>query len=578
MIVVESRSIVLLLLGSLPGLACPAIARGAEQTGGFEIEAGVDYTGASIAGADLVEPYYTVRTAVTNRGGMPIVGVRLVFPLLLSRLEPRPLPGWNLSAGFLDTDADGIPDATHVAFDGQSPGIQPGGTGRFTIDFDAGAKPDDVAVFVRQGPTVLGPYEAPLRYPFFLRGDANGDARIDLGDAIWSLNYQFQGAPPPGCMDAGDSNDDGKVDLADPISLLSYLFRDGAEPPAPFGEIGADVTADDLKCAEEQDAVLLLVEGDSGFQGSTQEILILGKDFTSATDVAIEPPDGIELGAIHFIDPYNLLATVTISPVAPRGSRLFAVRNPGNQSTLYLGYFDVLPDIPIFAEVVEEGSVPVPPEPRDTDGDGVPDYRDKCPTRPGPRENGGCPPGTTFWESRDSRPGPAPPRDWKRAVQDLVDLELEAGELGAGDAVTYKVIKDGTTWHITSYEEAEGWERAGEPYVKSIVPLVVCTWCAKYKRKVKVISREFTLYVLVKYVNGKEVARLPYSDETSSDPKEEVKIEEKEVCRPVPGRNCAENPPAFPKDPVADRAFGILNGFLDRFGNPMPPRPEDLKE
>lgn len=86
-----------------------------------------------------------------------------------------------------------------------------------------------------------------VRFPF-VRGDANGDKRIDLADPIFTLNYMFREGEPPRCADAADANDDGNINIADPIFLLSYLFRKGAPPPAPFVRPGVDRGGDILGC------------------------------------------------------------------------------------------------------------------------------------------------------------------------------------------------------------------------------------------------------------------------------------------------------------------------------------------
>jgi len=64
----------------------------------------------------------------------------------------------------------------------------------------------------------------------FLRGDANNDGVINLGDAIYILNYLFKSGPDPDPMEAGDANCDGKVDLGDAIYVLNYLFKGGPAP------------------------------------------------------------------------------------------------------------------------------------------------------------------------------------------------------------------------------------------------------------------------------------------------------------------------------------------------------------
>jgi len=83
----------------------------------------------------------------------------------------------------------------------------------------------------------------------FLRGDSNGDCRVNIGDVFALLGYLLVGSPEMQCLDAGDVNDDGRINMADPLYLLAYLFRGGAPPPAPFDSYGLDPTADSLDCA-----------------------------------------------------------------------------------------------------------------------------------------------------------------------------------------------------------------------------------------------------------------------------------------------------------------------------------------
>lgn len=85
--------------------------------------------------------------------------------------------------------------------------------------------------------------------PTFLRGDANCDARTDISDSVWTLNYLFVGGLKPCCGDAADVNDDGKLDLSDPIRALNYLFQGESPPPAPGPVLpcGIDLTSDGLE-------------------------------------------------------------------------------------------------------------------------------------------------------------------------------------------------------------------------------------------------------------------------------------------------------------------------------------------
>ncbi len=74
----------------------------------------------------------------------------------------------------------------------------------------------------------------------FVRGRVNGDAAVDIADAVALLAYLFSGGDAPEIPEASDVNDDGTVDLSDPIYLLDYLFKGGPAVPPPFPEAGPD--------------------------------------------------------------------------------------------------------------------------------------------------------------------------------------------------------------------------------------------------------------------------------------------------------------------------------------------------
>ncbi len=63
-------------------------------------------------------------------------------------------------------------------------------------------------------------------------GDANGDGKIDPGDAVYLLNYLFKQGPAPEPLAAGDVNGDCEVNASDVIYLINYLFREGPMPQA----------------------------------------------------------------------------------------------------------------------------------------------------------------------------------------------------------------------------------------------------------------------------------------------------------------------------------------------------------
>ncbi len=83
----------------------------------------------------------------------------------------------------------------------------------------------------------------------FVRGDADGDgALVAIPDAITVLSGLFDPGVTLICPLAADANDDGAVDLGDAIFILNYGFVGGAPPPAPFAECGEDPTPDALEC------------------------------------------------------------------------------------------------------------------------------------------------------------------------------------------------------------------------------------------------------------------------------------------------------------------------------------------
>lgn len=69
--------------------------------------------------------------------------------------------------------------------------------------------------------------DLPGETPPFLRGDSNGDAVLDVSDAITTLGFLFLGDNSPACRAAADSNADGNFDISDAIFILNFLFLGG---------------------------------------------------------------------------------------------------------------------------------------------------------------------------------------------------------------------------------------------------------------------------------------------------------------------------------------------------------------
>jgi hypothetical protein len=67
-----------------------------------------------------------------------------------------------------------------------------------------------------------------------IRGDANYDGAINVGDPTWLSDYLFFGGEAPPCFEEGDVDADGSITVGDPTYLTDYLFFGGPEPlPCP---------------------------------------------------------------------------------------------------------------------------------------------------------------------------------------------------------------------------------------------------------------------------------------------------------------------------------------------------------
>jgi hypothetical protein len=80
--------------------------------------------------------------------------------------------------------------------------------------------------------------------PWFRRGDANNDARIDMSDSIFLLGWLFLGGEDPGCIAAGNANGDSAVDLSDAVYVLGHLFLGSNAPVSPFPDCGQGSQSD----------------------------------------------------------------------------------------------------------------------------------------------------------------------------------------------------------------------------------------------------------------------------------------------------------------------------------------------
>ena len=65
------------------------------------------------------------------------------------------------------------------------------------------------------------------------RGDANSDGYVNVGDAVFLINFVFKGGPAPEPYEFGDANCDATVNVGDAVYLVNYIFR-GGPPPGCF--------------------------------------------------------------------------------------------------------------------------------------------------------------------------------------------------------------------------------------------------------------------------------------------------------------------------------------------------------
>ncbi|MBN1418657.1 MAG: hypothetical protein JXP34_07750 [Planctomycetes bacterium] len=78
----------------------------------------------------------------------------------------------------------------------------------------------------------------------FIRGDADADGSLTIGDGIQILERLFADRPAftSDCDDAGDTDDDGVFTIGDAILLFNHLFADGVPPQPPYPACGEDPT------------------------------------------------------------------------------------------------------------------------------------------------------------------------------------------------------------------------------------------------------------------------------------------------------------------------------------------------
>ena len=135
----------------------------------------------------------------------------------------------------IDDDADGLADCDDSDCRWKVPCAEDCDDG---IDNDGDEFVDGHDMDCANPPPVVIPGLAPL-FVFFIRGDANGDGRVDIIDALTLIRFVAGDERGTGCIEALNTNRDGGVDVTDALPLLRWIFLDGPPLPYPFPACGS---------------------------------------------------------------------------------------------------------------------------------------------------------------------------------------------------------------------------------------------------------------------------------------------------------------------------------------------------
>jgi hypothetical protein len=130
----------------------------------------------------------------------------------------------NLSGTVVSIEPDGQSDTTDASGAFYFP--QVGGSSQ-TISVSRSIYETSDTLFVMTGDTLL---DITLLLGEYSCGDANGDGTVNVGDAVFEINYVFNGGPPPDPPRLGDANCDGAANVGDAVYLIAHIFSGGAPP------------------------------------------------------------------------------------------------------------------------------------------------------------------------------------------------------------------------------------------------------------------------------------------------------------------------------------------------------------
>jgi hypothetical protein len=93
------------------------------------------------------------------------------------------------------------------------------------------APPGEFMFYDMVGTPIHPSFSSPGQWAIALVcGDANGDANVNVGDAVFLINYVFKSGPAPVPRCAGNANGDANVNVGDAVYLINYVFKGGPAP------------------------------------------------------------------------------------------------------------------------------------------------------------------------------------------------------------------------------------------------------------------------------------------------------------------------------------------------------------
>ena len=74
--------------------------------------------------------------------------------------------------------------------------------------------------------------EKPFSFLIYVCGDADGNASLNISDAVYLIAYIFSSGSAPIPLSAGDADCSGGVNISDAVYMISYIFSGGVQPCA----------------------------------------------------------------------------------------------------------------------------------------------------------------------------------------------------------------------------------------------------------------------------------------------------------------------------------------------------------